>query len=386
MAPLGDKNLLKFCGEPLVLKLLKNAKKGGLKNFIVVANKYNKKDIATILQKAKFPAEVTTQKNLDQGMAGGVVDGLGLVKDNESVFVLGGNDYFDYRILPKMLTKTKEVDGVILAKKVKNYFPGGYLQTTGKNFIKKIIEKPEAGKEPSNLVNIVAHFFQKAGDLRAALSSAKSSRDDIYEVALQSLFSTKKFVAIEYAGDWQAIKYPWHVLELMETFLAEQKTTISKKASIDKSAQIKGKGVVIESGVKVFSNAVIQGPCYLGKNAVVGNNALVRNSMLGEGSSAGYNTEIARSYLAQNVTTHIAYVGDSVVDRGVNFGAFSCTANLRLDKKNIKVLVKKEKIDSGHKKLGVIVGRDAQLGIHAMLMPGCKISPEDFVKPGEIRK
>jgi len=386
MEPLGDKNLLEFCGEPLVLKLLKNAQKGGLKNFIVVTNKDNKKEVATILQKAKFPAEITTQKDLKQGMAGGVSDGLKLVKNDESVFILGGNDYFDSRVFSKILKTAKGLDGAILAKKITEYFPGGYLQVSCKNSIKQIIEKPTKGKEPSDLINIVAHFFQKAGELKTALKTAKSSRDDVYEVALQTLFSTKKFVAVEYEGTWQAIKYPWHVLELVEIFLKEQKTSISKKASIDKSAQIKGDGVVIETGVRLFSNAVVQGPCYLGKNVIIGNNALVRNSMLGESSSAGYNTEIARSYFSSNVTSHIAYIGDSVVDQGVNFGAFSCTANLRLDKKPVKVLVKKEKIDSKHKTLGAIVGKGAQIGIHAMLMPGCKIPPEDFVKPGEIRK
>ncbi len=386
MEPLGDKNLLEFCGEPLVLKLLKNAKKGGLKNFIVVTNKDNKKGIATILQKAKFPAEITVQRDLKQGMAGGVLDALRLVKGGDPVFILGGNDYFDSRILSKILKVSKEADGAILAKKVEKYFPGGYLQVSCKNLIKRIIEKPEQGKEPSDLINIVAHFFRKAEDLRRALETAKSSRDDVYEVALQSLFSTKKFVAVEYKGVWQAIKYPWHVLELMDLLLKGQKTIISKKASLDRSAQIKGGGVVIEDGVRLFSNAVVHGPCYLGKNVVVGNNALVRGSMLGEGSSAGYNTEIARSYFASSVTAHIAYVGDSVVGRGVNFGAFSCTANLRLDKKTVKVLVKKEKIDSEHKTLGAFVGAGAQIGIHAMLMPGCKVSPEDFVKPGEIRK
>ncbi|MCF7906166.1 NTP transferase domain-containing protein [Candidatus Gracilibacteria bacterium] len=386
MEPLGDKNLLEFCGKPLILHLLENAKKGGAKNFIVVVNKNNKKEIATLLQKAKIATEIKEQRNLDEGMAGGVLDGLGLVSYNESVLVLGGNDYFDAEVLKKIIEQGQKHDGAILAKELQNYFPGGYLQVCCKNFITSIIEKPGEGNEPSKLVNIVAHYFSRAGDLHEALGKAKSNKDDVYEVALSLLLKTKKFVAVPYKGVWQAVKYPWHVLELMEIVLASQKTKISKKAQIAKSAKLNGLGIVVEDGARIFDNAVVQGPCYVGKNAVVGNNALVRNSIIGENSVAGYNTEIARSFLARNVTTHIAYVGDSVIDEGVNFGAFSCTANLRLDKKTVRVKIKEERIDSHHEKLGAIVGGGAQIGIHAMLMPGAKIDADDFVEPGQIKK
>jgi bifunctional UDP-N-acetylglucosamine pyrophosphorylase/glucosamine-1-phosphate N-acetyltransferase len=236
------------------------------------------------------------------------------------------------------------------------------------------------------MVNIVAHFFKRSGDLISALESVKTKRDDVYEVALQHLFETKKFVAVPYSGVWQAIKYPWHVLELMEIALASQKTKISKKAVIAKSAKLNGTGIVVEDGARIFDNACLQGPCYIGKNAVVGNNALVRQSLLGENSVVGFNTEIARSFLSRNVTTHIAYVGDSVIGEGVNFGAFSCTANLRLDKKTVRVKVKDGLVDSHHEKLGAIVGRGAQIGIHAMLMPGVKIERASFVEPGSTKK
>ncbi len=386
MAPLSDKNLLEFCGEPLVLRLLKGAQEGGLENFVVVTNGENTKAIREILEKNNFPAEITTQKNLDDGMAGGVVDGLELVSEDESVFVLGGNDYIEPSAYTDLLEQSKNKDGGILAKKMKKYFPGGYLQVASKNKITSIVEKPGEGKEPSDLVNIVAHYFTSAGDLKQSLKAARSQNDDVYEVALQALFETKNFVAVEYSGIWQAVKYPWHVLELGEIFLSQQKTNISPVAEIADSAIIKGEGVFIDDGARVFENAVIQGPCYIGKNAIVGNNALVRNSILGEKSVAGYNTEIARSFLSPNVTTHIAYVGDTVADRDVNFGAFSCTANLRLDKKTVRVQIKKEKIDSLHEKLGAIIGAGAQVGTHAMLMPGVKIERAKLCPPGEVQK
>ncbi len=386
MEPLSDKNLLEFCGEPLVLKLLKGAQEGGLENFVVVTNGENTEAITTILESNNFPAKIAVQKNLDDGMAGGVIDGLEFVNDDEAVFILGGNDYIEISAYKKVLKEVEGKDGGLLAKKTEKYFPGGYLQVSGENKITSIIEKPGEGNEPSDMVNIVAHYFASAGDLKSALKGAQSQNDDVYEVALQSLFETKNFVAVEYSGIWQAVKYPWHVLELGEILLAQQETNISPVAEIADSAIIKGEGVFIEDGVRVFENAVIQGPCYIGKNAIVGNNALVRNSILGEKCVAGYNTEIARSFLSPNVTTHLAYVGDTVADRDVNFGAFSCTANLRLDKKTVRVQIKNEKIDSLHEKLGAIIGAGAQIGTHAMLMPGVRIERAKLCPPGEVQK
>ncbi len=386
MDPISDKCLLEFGGVPLFLKLLRNAQAGGLENFIVVVNEHNQEEIETILKQENFPAQITQQKNLDKGMAGGISDGLELVDDNEPVFIHNGNDYINSNFYAEILEKSKNADGGILAKRMGQYFPGGYLKTDKNNQIEEIIEKPGEGSEPSNLVNIVAHLFQSAERLKTLLKKTKSSKDDLYEVVLQKLFQQQKFIAVEYDDFWEAIKYPWHVLNMMDCFLLQQKSHISDSAEIADSATIKGNHVIIEDGAKITENAVIQGPCYIGKNTIVGNNALVRNSMIGRDSVIGFNTEVARSFLHRNITTHFAYIGDSIVDEGVNFGAFSCTANLRLDQANVTVKIKEEKIDSHRGKLGAIIGKNAQIGIHAMLMPGIKVSERAIVFPGEVKK
>ncbi len=385
-APLSDKNFLEFCGKPLMLHLLENARAGGLENFIIVSNGENLDQIKTVCANIDFlqNVEIVVQPNLEEGMAGGILAGLERVADTDSVFIMGGNDYVESAVYSKMRTQAKGHDGAILAKHMDTYFPGGYLEIDNKAKILAMIEKPGEGNEPSNLVNIVAHFFQKSSDLKTALSLAKSDKDDVYETALDHLFKTKNFVATEYKGTWQAIKYPWQVLEMMSVFLEKQVSSTHPTAQIAASAVIKGPKVVIEKGAKVFDNAVIQGPCYIGEKAVIGNNALVRGSNIGANSGAGYNTEIARSFLSREVSSHIAYIGDSVIDAGANFGAYSCTANLRLDKSTVQVKIKGDRVDSHHQKLGAIVGKGVQIGVHAMLMPGVKVA--DHVVPGVVVK
>ena len=387
MAPISDKNFLDFCGEPLILRLLKNAHKGGLQNFVIVGNTENKNKIEALCAEHDFlsNAQVVVQPG-NEGMAEGITEGLTCVEDDEPLTILGGNDYVNPDIYGQILEQSQGLDGGILAKKMTEYFPGGYLSLNNDGTIQSIVEKPGEGNEPSDVVNIVVHHFSRAGDLKQALSDSQSYHDDLYEVALDKLFKSGKYKAVEYDDYWQAVKYPWHVLQLADLCLSQQETAISKQANIADSAILRGDNIVIEDRATIYDNAAIIGPCYIGKNAVVGNNALVRNSIISENSSAGYNTEIARSYLAPNVTTHIAYIGDSVIDSGVNFGAYSCTANLRLDKADVKVNVKDQRIDSKMPKLGAIVGPDAQVGIHAALMPGCKVEAGELVPPHSLKK
>ncbi len=388
MEPLSDKNFLEFCGEPLLVKLLKNAQKGGLVNFIVVASKDNYKKITNTLQKHTFAAEVVIQEKQEEGMAGGVLAGLQKCDADEEVVLLGGNDAIDSVAYKTLLHIGQEVDGSLLAKTIDQYFPGGYLQVSGKKII-AIIEKPGEGSEPSNLVNIVAHYFKKNGALREKLENIDLLKhEDAYEQALQQLFEIQKFHVTEYTDEWHAIKYPHHVLEMQDYWLSQlsKKNNIHSSVTIADTARVHGEQVCIEEGVKIFDNAVVCGPCFIGKNSIIGNNALVRESNIGEKCEVGFCSEIARSFLSQNISAHHAYIGDSVIDKNVNFGAFSCTANLRLDKKNVKYSIKKDRIDSGKTKLGAIIGQGSQIGIHAMLMPGCKIDANSFVAPGVVQK
>ncbi|MBT3349165.1 NTP transferase domain-containing protein [bacterium] len=385
MDPIGDKNFLEFCGEPLIVKLLKNAAAGGLENFIVVAGKHNAGEIASVLQKFKFPATIVEQPNPDDGMAGGVLAGLEKCGAGE-VFLLGGNDAVDPKIYEKMVFEGRSADGAILAKKVEKYFPGGYLQTDRKK-ITTIVEKPGAGNEPSNLVNIVAHFFRDANELQKLLKQQNFQNPDAYERALHELFQQKNFTAVEYSGNWCAVKFPHHVLEMMEFWLEKlPENFVDESAEVADTARLRGEKIYISAGAKITDNVVISGPCFVGKNAIIGTGSLVRGSIIGENCVVGFNSEIARSFLAKKVSTHIAYVGDSIVDENVNFGAFSCTTNLRLDHKNVKVKIKDEVLDSGREKLGAIVGAGTQIGSGAKIMPGRTISNSGFVAPGEVFK
>jgi bifunctional UDP-N-acetylglucosamine pyrophosphorylase/glucosamine-1-phosphate N-acetyltransferase len=86
--------------------------------------------------------------------------------------------------------------------------------------------------------------------------------------------------------------------------------------------------------------------------------------------------------VADDCQLHACRVLDSVFAPNVNFSAGCTTANLRIDRGNVPVYVKGQRLDSGRDKLGAIIGRDAFLAVDVMTMPGVKVGERAQVGPG----
>ncbi len=379
LAPIQDKNLLEFAGKPLIEHRVAALKKAKIRDILVVGNQHNVPDLEEALKGYKNVL-VIEQKKLEDGMAGGVLAGAEAVQ-HKNIIVLSANDVFGDDLFDKAVQAAKASDdGLIVGKRVSNYFPGGYLKVDKKNNVTGVIEKPGEGKEPSDMVNIVLHIYNDFPAFVKHLKAAKGKADGRYEKALDAYIKKgkAKLKALKYTGDWQPVKFPWDILKVMNCFLDNQQPKISKKADISKQAVIRG-DVYIGANVKIFENAVIHGPAYIGDGTVVANNALVRNSMVGKNCVIGFSTEIARSYLNRDVWTHNNYVGDSVVDSNVSFGSGTVIGNLRFDEENVKVNIKNKREDSGMNKLGAFIGSGTRVGINASTNPGVKIGRNCFI-------
>jgi len=81
---------------------------------------------------------------------------------------------------------------------------------------------------------------------------------------------------------------------------------------------------------------------------------------------------------------HLSYVGDSIIGEGCNLGAGFISANLRFDKRTIKMEIKGEIIDTGRKKLGVIMGDKVMTGVGALFMPGVRVGPNSWIGPNIV--
>jgi bifunctional UDP-N-acetylglucosamine pyrophosphorylase/glucosamine-1-phosphate N-acetyltransferase len=383
MAPLtDDKFFLKFFGKTLLEHQMQIAVEAGLTNIIVVCNPQNRERIKAITK--RFPAasfEITVQEK-PLGIANALESAAHLLK--QELLIVNPNDIFDGTAYAALLKSQQQgkVGSHILGYRVTSYFPGGYLVTNERGELTGIVEKPGAGNEPSDMVNLLVHSHSDPRILLGYISRVETERDDVYECALDAMCKDGKSIhVVPYSGNWCSIKYPWNILDVVRYFLDHTEGYISPTAQISSRAVIDGK-VIIGDNVRVMENAVIRGPVYIGPRTVIGNSTLVRAySHIGADCVVGFATEIKGSYIGDGSWFHMNYIGDSVVGEHCNFGAGTITANWRFDEKTISVLVNHDSINTGMDKFGAIIGDNCRTGINVSIMPGIKIGSNSVIGP-----
>ena len=375
-----DKFLLDFLGKTLLEHQMETAKEVGLKQFLVIGNPRNIEQIEQITRRTSgVKVELALQR---QSL--GIADALKSAEPflDRDIVVVNPNDVFTVSAYTRLLQESRRNSAAsyVLGYKVKDYFPGGYLAIGSTNELKHIVEKPKPGEEPSHLVNVLIHLHTKPKKILEYIENVQTTRDDVYECALDNLVKDGyKIRVVPYADFWAPVKYPWHIFEVVKYFLDTSQPQISASAFISEKATIEGK-VIIGDNVRVLENAVIRGPVYIGPNSIIGNNALVRDySHIGADCVVGYCTEVKGSYISDGGWFHSSYIGDSIIGKGCSFGAGTILANFRFDEQNISVRVADEAINTGRDKLGAIVGDNCKTGVNVSIMPGTRIGPNSIV-------
>ncbi|MBA3823143.1 MAG: NTP transferase domain-containing protein [Ktedonobacterales bacterium] len=392
LRPLGDKSLQRFMGQSLLARHLRLLAGAGLREMVIVTGASNDADIRAECALLGLNATIRFVNQPEPlGMGDAAARALTAVAPDAAVYLTQAHDLlapvFHHAAL---VQATAQPDAIfIAARQTTAYFPGGYLipATTGQDEsspfpIRGIIEKPGPGNEPSAWVTLVAHVIPHAGAMLAALAAASDGDPgDRYERALTVLMHAHPTFALPHQQSTASLKYPWHMLDIMDVLLGDiSEPVIHPTVQIAEGASIRGKVIVAEN-VRLFPGAAIIGPAYIGPGTILGNHALVRDSMTGARCIIGYSTEVARSWLGDDVWFHTNYVGDSVIDSNVSFGSGTVTGNLRLDEGIIKMRVKGERIATGRNKLGQVIGSGTRVGINASLMPGIVIGRDAFVGP-----
>lgn len=174
----------------------------------------------------------------------------------------------------------------------------------------------------------------------------------------------------------------------LESFLSELGVASEPliHGNVHASSVLEGR-VYVAEGALVEPHAYIQGPCYIGPHAQVRHGAYVRGMVyVGEHAVVGHATEVkASTFLDHAKAGHFAYVGDSLLGRDCNLGAGTKLANLKLTGSEVycKDPVSGQRISSGLRKFGAILGDRAQTGCNAVLSPGTILGAGAMVMPVE---
>ncbi len=382
--PLQNKLFFSFLGKPLILFQIEELLKYG-ELITVVAHKSNVTTIKRLIDNLNIkPVQVLIQKEDFPGMAGAIFSAKNYIKGE--VLIVNGSDLIDYSVITKLnLLVDKGNKLILMGKKINEYFPGGYFKFDDNKKIIEIVEKPGKDKIPSPITKLVFDYFSDIKDFFKHFSNVKTQKDDLYELIINKLLlDDVKQTYLIYDSYWFVLKYPWHVLSMMHNFLMSIKEkTISQTAQVSEKAIIIGP-VVIGNNVRIGDFCKIVGPTFIDDNSVIGDYSMVRESQIGQDCLIGSYTEVARSYIGNNVFLHRNYIGDSVLDDGVMFGAQAVTGNLKFDGEKILSEVSEERVDTNMNKLGVIIGSLSKVGVNATILPGVKIGKKTWIGPREI--
>ena len=177
---------------------------------------------------------------------------------------------------------------------------------------------------------------------------------------------------------FEGISYPWEILPKISEFIVKLGETLPE----DEYDKV-GDNVWIAKDAKVFDTAYINGPAIIDKGAEVRHCAFIRgNAIVGKNAVVGNSTELKNVILFNNVQVpHYNYVGDSILGYKALMGAGSITSNVKSDKTNVTILIGDDKIETGLKKMGAMLGNNVEVGCNSVLNPGTVIGPYTNVYP-----
>ncbi len=297
---------------------------------------------------------------------------------DEPFIAMNGDDIFD----PADLKALAQEDQAALATQVDTPQDFGIFEVDADNRVIRILEKP--ANPPSNLANVGVYKFTP--EIFSILEDTKPSERGEIEItsAIQVLAERGEFSVVQCKGAWLPIGYPWDLLRA-NTYLLENSFEAIIDGEVSNAAHVNGP-VSIGIGSEIRPGVVIDGPVCIGENCVIGPNAWLRpGTTIGNGCKVGHAVEIKNSILMDGAKVpHLSYVGDSVIGENSNLGCGTITANYRHDGGNHRAMVKGELIDTGRRKLGVIIGDEVHTGINTSIYPGRKMGPGTSTLPGAI--
>ena len=189
------------------------------------------------------------------------------------------------------------------------------------------------------------------------------------------LFDLKRSIA---AGHLSKFTYPFEALEGIGDYIKELGNSLSP-ARFDK----KGKDIWISKTASVAPTACINGPCIIDDGAEIRHGAYIRgNAIVGKNAVVGNSTELKNSILFDEAKApHYNYVGDSILGYKAHMGAGSITSNVKSDYSVVEVHYGMQKLRTGLRKFGALLGDGAEIGCNSVMNPGSVIGREATVYP-----
>ncbi len=171
-------------------------------------------------------------------------------------------------------------------------------------------------------------------------------------------------------------EYPWEMLPKIKEYIKELIA-----GGLEGFVEI-AKDVYVGENVSISPTATIIGPAIIGANTEIRPGAYIRGNIItGAGCVLGNSSEYKNCILLDKAQTpHYNYVGDSILGNHAHMGAGAICSNLKADGKNV-VIRGDENYETGLRKIGGILGDNADVGCGCVLNPGTVIGKNTSVYP-----
>jgi UDP-N-acetylglucosamine diphosphorylase / glucose-1-phosphate thymidylyltransferase / UDP-N-acetylgalactosamine diphosphorylase / glucosamine-1-phosphate N-acetyltransferase / galactosamine-1-phosphate N-acetyltransferase len=380
MRPLTSKRpkaMLPIAGKPLLEHIMLRAIEAGINKFVLIAGygaEYIKEHFRDGSSLGVSIDYANQKRQLGTGHA--LISAESLAEDR--FLVLNGDVLPDTDSLKKIVRSEELAIATIRIADPTRY---GVFLIDG-DYLRSAVEKSLS--PPSNMAN--AGIYRFSNEIFRALRLVPLSGRGEYELTDGlNILASKEKIRIFELKDWMEIGRPWDILEANERLLSKIQPEVNGK--IEPGATIKG-AVSMGKGTIIKAGSYIEGPVFIGANCEIGPNCYIRPfSCLGNKVRIGNAVEIKNSAIMDGAKIgHLSYVGDSIIGENCNFGAGTITANLRHDNANIWSFVKGQRVDSGRRKLGVIMGDNVKTGINTSIYPGTVIESSFMSLPSATLK
>jgi bifunctional UDP-N-acetylglucosamine pyrophosphorylase/glucosamine-1-phosphate N-acetyltransferase len=374
------KPLLPVAGKPFLLHTLEAVRHAGIRDVTILIGWQGHRIRESFGSGAPLGLSIDYEEQTERL---GTAHALGqLQKHVDGPFLsINGDVVVTGDALQQMVVFYDKVHGPVMGlAEVPDPRPFGVVEMDDSR-VAGLVEKPKA--PTSHLINAGVYLFNS--DIFPLIDKTSKSPRGEYEITdtLQALIAAKALHGFRLPGGWLDVGRPWDLLRANAALLKPLEGAVH--GTVDPGATLVGP-VLVEEGAHIRPGSYIEGPAIIGRGAQIGPNCYIRPSTsVGPDAKIGNACEVKNSILmAGTHVSHQNYLGDSVLGERCNLGAGTKVANLRLDEADIRVLWRGVEVDTGLRKLGVIMGDDVKVGINASIDAGTIVGEEAFIGPGAV--
>jgi NDP-sugar pyrophosphorylase family protein len=198
---------------------------------------------------------------------------------------------------------------------------------------------------------------------------------DFTSIKSWELFDLGKSMA---GGLLREVEWPWEALTQISALIMR----LGPALPADEYDHL-AENIWVARDCRIAGSAALNGPLIIGHASEIRHCAFIRGSVLiGDCAIVGNSTELKNTILFNEVQVpHYNYVGDSILGYKAHMGAGAITSNVKGDRSLVSVRYGEERLPTGLKKFGALLGDSAEIGCNSVLNPGSIIGRGSHVYP-----